>query len=299
MSQAVEDDDSGSPLPDNVVGMTPTTTATMAGAEIECLVDTASMVTLVSETFYTQKSKCGRVRSCGKMLALKGANGLEIPYLGYLELDVVVGGVTIPKCGVLVLKDTAATVERRSRLPGLLGTNVLAKIPRWAELMTSKEKTGTLVHEVETQIPVKRRMVRFAGKSAVLVPPYSVMDVMVRGRITGETAMVEPPSTPLQGNLQVARTLVDTTRSSHVMQVINPTGKDIWLKPRTCLGTLQAVDEVRGEQLKFAVGSNEVVVSCSLDADCQQTSSQIAGSTAKPQNVQGCPDGLTLEGTES
>lgn len=90
------EEDSGSPLPKSVVGGTPTTKAKMAGMEVECLVDTGSMVTLVSESFYNQnlKSKCGRVRSCGKMLALRGANGLEIPYLGYLELDVVVGGVT-------------------------------------------------------------------------------------------------------------------------------------------------------------------------------------------------------------
>jgi len=65
------------------------------------------------------------------MLTLRTANGLEIPYLGYLELDMKVGRVTIPNCGVLVLKDTAATVRQQRRRPGVLGTNVLAKIPKW------------------------------------------------------------------------------------------------------------------------------------------------------------------------
>ena len=108
MSPAVEEIDSGSPLP-KIVGGTPTTTAKLAGVEVECLVDTGSMVTLVSETFYKQKLKsvCGGVQGGANMLTLRGANGLEIPYLGYLELDVQVEGVTVPRCGVLVLKDSS------------------------------------------------------------------------------------------------------------------------------------------------------------------------------------------------
>ena len=77
------------------------------------------------------------------MLTLRGANKLEIPYLGYLELDVQVEGVTVPNCRVLVLKDTAATVERRRWRPGVLGTNVLAKIPEWVELLKLKGSAGT------------------------------------------------------------------------------------------------------------------------------------------------------------
>ena len=88
------------------------------------------------------------------MLTLRGANGLEIPYLGCLELDVQVEGLTVPSCGVLVLKDTAATVEQRRRRPGVLGTNVLAKIPEWAELLkcrTAPEAEGECRYLVEAE----------------------------------------------------------------------------------------------------------------------------------------------------
>lgn len=44
-----------------------------------------------------------------KMRTLHGANGLEIPYLEYLELDVHVEGVVVPKYRGLVLKKRAAT----------------------------------------------------------------------------------------------------------------------------------------------------------------------------------------------
>ena len=43
--------------------------------------------------------------------------------------------MVIPGCGILILKDTPATVERKRAAPGLLGTNVLARIPRFAEMM--------------------------------------------------------------------------------------------------------------------------------------------------------------------
>ena len=48
------------------------------GMEIEYLVNTGSMVTLVSEAFYKEKleSVCSRVHGVGRMLTLRGANEL-------------------------------------------------------------------------------------------------------------------------------------------------------------------------------------------------------------------------------
>ena len=174
MSTAVEEVNNGSPLP-KIVGGTPTMTARMAGGEVESLIDIGSMVTLVSEAFYKEKreSVCGR--AVGRMLTLRGANGLEIPYLGYLEVDMQLGGVTIPDCGVLVLKDTAATVQQRRRRPGVLGTNMLTKIPKRAELLSVEENASTSSNL--SQKPSKQRLV----SSAVWITPYSAVNFDVTG----------------------------------------------------------------------------------------------------------------------
>ena len=301
MSPAVEEVNSGSPLP-NIVGGMPTMTAKMAGMEIECLVDTGSMVTLVSEAFYKEKleSVCGRVHGVGRMLTLPAANGLEIPYLGYLELDMQVGGVTIPNCGVLVLKDTAATVRQRRRRPGVLGTNVLAKIPKWAELLSVEENASTsskLSHK-----PSKQRLVRVAGSSAVWIPPYSAMNVDVTGSACGANAVVEPLSTPLKGRLRVATTLVDASKSCFTVQLINPTSQGVSLNPRTCLGTVQPVEVIMKEQLAFTVGNNEVVVSYAHDVDCQEVSSQTPSRDTQQWDGGTLPEGALLDnfpGTEA
>lgn len=168
-------------------------TARMAGVEVECLIEIGSMVTLVSEAFCKEKleSVCGRVHGVGRMLTLRGANGLEIPYLGYLELDMQVGGETIPDCGVLVLKDTAATVRQRRRRPGVLGTNVLAKIPKWAELLSVEE--NAITSSKLSQKPSKQRLVRVAGSSAVWIPPYSAMNVDVTGSAFGSGGTPQYP----------------------------------------------------------------------------------------------------------
>ena len=104
-------------------------------------------------------------------------------------------GVTIPDCGVLVFKDTAATVQQQQRRrPRVLGMNVLAKIPKWAELLSVEENASTsskLSHK-----PSKQRLVRVAGSSAVWIPPYSAMNVDVTGSACGANAVVEPLSTP-------------------------------------------------------------------------------------------------------
>ena len=262
----MEEEDNGSPLP-NLVGGSPTTRAKLAGVEVECLVDTGSMVTLVTEAFYKEKleSVCGGVQG-GKVLNLRGANGLEIPYLGYLELDIAVGGVTVPKCGVLVLKDTAAIVQQRRRQPGVLGMNVLGKIPKWAEMF--KDIPSTSSAEQANQKPTRRRLVRVAGKDAVWVPPNTVMTVAVTGMPCGANALVEPLSIALPGRLQVATTLVDASRSNFAIQVANPTGRGVNLRGKMCLATIQPADMVAREELTFTTEANEVVVSCAPSADC-------------------------------
>lgn len=266
-------------------------TAKMAGEEVECLIDTGSMVTLVSETFYKEKFEPirGRVHGVGRMLTLRGANGLEIPYLGYLELDMQVGGVAIPECGVLVLKDTTATVRQQRRRPGVLGTNVLVKIPEWAELLKVEDDAST--SSKQGQKPRNQRLVKVAGNSAVWIPPYSAMNVDVTGSACGTNALAEPLSTPLRG----VTTLVDASKPCFTVQLVNPTSQGVSLNPRTCNGTVQPAEVVKREQLAFTVRNNEVVVTCAHDVDYQEVSLQAPGGDTQQNSPGILPEGVRLD----
>lgn len=156
-------------------------------------------------------------------------------------------------------KDTAATVQQRRRRPGVLGTNVLARIPKWAELLKMEESASTL--SKQSQKPSKQGLVKDAGSSAAWIPPHSAMNTDVTGSACGTNVVVEPLSTPLKGKLRAATTLVDASKPCFSIQLINPTSQVVSLKSRTCLGTIQPVEVFTREQLAFTVGSNEIVVS--------------------------------------
>ena len=271
MSHAVEGNSGSKPLPNDdcmpihMVGGTPTIQARLGGVDVLCMVDSGSMVSFVTEDFYKKEFQpsCGHMRKDGQMLTLRAANGLEIAYLGYLELTVEFDGVKVPSCGVLVLKDAPATTKQRRDIPELLGTNVLAQIPRFGALLQQRPNAEPRNSE--------KGFVRVAGMYPVLVPSNSVASVAVTGPACGPNALVKLLSVPVPGYLQLANTLVDASKTCFLIQAANPSQKDVWLKPRTRLGTVHgAVTVTSGEQLQFDVQSNEVIVSYPLSAEPQK-----------------------------
>lgn len=71
---------------------------------VPCLIDTGSMVTTVTESFFYKHFSHLQKKDC-KWLGLKAANGLDIPYSGYIELDIFVLGQRIPGRGILIVRD--------------------------------------------------------------------------------------------------------------------------------------------------------------------------------------------------
>ncbi|KAL7883342.1 hypothetical protein SRHO_G00010000 [Serrasalmus rhombeus] len=80
------------------------------------------MVSTIVESFFRQHVQ-GKLRSC-RWLQLRAANGLEIPYVGYVELTVEVLGKAIPDRGWLVVKDPPGP-STLPVVPGVLGMNVI------------------------------------------------------------------------------------------------------------------------------------------------------------------------------
>ncbi len=108
----------------NLVGSCPVVEVDMGGIKVSCLLDTGSMVTTICESFFKRHFQSWDDRQLQKCnwLQLRAANGLEIPYLGYLELDITVLGKVIPGMGVLVVRDHPYSGSV-AKAPGLLGMN--------------------------------------------------------------------------------------------------------------------------------------------------------------------------------
>ena len=183
----------------SLVGKTPIVTACIEGVPIRCLVDTGSVVSTVSKDFFDKhlQPKLGNPQSAAAWLHLRAANGLEMPYEGYLNADVEVGRHKLSSRGVLVTTCVPDGAD------GLLGTNVLQDLPEFSHLFT-RTKDGS--DEVSDPIG----FVKVASQRKILVPAGTTVDVPARGTNVGE-GMVERLAQPIAGNLWVCRTLVNTT----------------------------------------------------------------------------------------
>jgi len=84
--------------------------------------------------------------------------------------------VKVPNCGVLVLKDTSATSQQRKDVPRLVGTNVLAQIPKFSALLQQRTDTEPRTSETCTS-----GFVCVTGSYPVMIPPNSVASVAASG----------------------------------------------------------------------------------------------------------------------
>ena len=112
--------------PENLVSACPSIAVLMGGVSVPCLVGTGSMVSTVTESFFVKHFEPwgpDKLRSCN-WLRLSAANGLSIPYVGYLELDVQLCGRVVTKRGVLVVKDPPYTVHS---VPGVLPEDLIPR----------------------------------------------------------------------------------------------------------------------------------------------------------------------------
>ena len=89
------------------VGESPIMKATIAGVNVNCLMDTGSQVALISEGFFRehiQSAECNLI-AADNWLTIRAIDGWEVPYLAYFERDIVISGVTVHNWAVLVVRE--------------------------------------------------------------------------------------------------------------------------------------------------------------------------------------------------
>ncbi|MGL5293021.1 MAG: retropepsin-like aspartic protease, partial [Aeromonas sp.] len=115
-----------------LIGHCPVVVAQVNGQEIRCILDTGSQVTLFTESLAHELfGTNGRPPAEAPWLTLRGANGLDIPYVGYLVTDLKIHGVVVPQKGVVVVRDPCLGSRR-----ALIGMNVISDC--WEELFRSR-----------------------------------------------------------------------------------------------------------------------------------------------------------------
>lgn len=251
-----------------------------SGVSVPCLLDSGSMVTTITETYFNNKFahlSAEGLRDCG-WLGLKAANGLMIPYLGYIELDLYILGVTLPRRGVLIVKDPPDDYMRQKKaaVPGVLGMNVFN--PLYCELLKvygpelweapvvqsappglKKVLRYCQVMEAMASSP-EPHLVRVQGKRPLCIPagslkyvPVTCPDVPLHQPIDLMVEPLGPEHNALPEGLLVSPSLIKAEQGRAFVPVTNVGTSDVWLTPRRVIATVQTVDFVLGEQSQIKV----------------------------------------------
>ena len=217
-----------------LVGNRPVISAVITGIPTTCLIDTGSMVSLMSEQFFFNHIKPSGVnlREPIEWLKLKAANGLELPCIGYVEIDIVIQDQTLLGCGMLVKRRDENCLKENHSV--LLGMNVLNQISDFQSVFN-----GVCNRDFYENVS---KSVKIAGNSPVCIKAFGTSDVRVTGVNVKDLSVVEPVDPSLLQGVAVTPTLVipgDVT-CNHI-KVLNPGDTDVWLRPKTHVGVLSPV----------------------------------------------------------
>ena len=190
----------------------------IGGVTVPCLIDTGSMVSTITEDFFLRQFEpLGQewLQSC-HWLQLKAANGLAIPYIGYLELEVVLCGKIMTHCGILVFK---YPVGGPPAVPGVLGMNVISRCyhehfgahgPSLFDATSVSKAPGPVIealqrcHRAAVKAPIMHLGVaRLRGPRAVRIAGGTMKFVAstCSEELSGQTAFFEPPNSGLLAGL--------------------------------------------------------------------------------------------------
>ena len=258
-----------STLYEKAVGECPVVTVRLGGVDVPCLLDSGSEVSTITEEFFNEhfRPQGKTLLPTGDWLRLTAANGLEIPYVGYLELDVEALGVMIPRRGILVVKSPASheARQRKKIIPGLIGMNIIAQLHepfKNGKAETSPQWSKVLKITSSTQSISVRGFAKVAGQSQIRVPAGSVSVLRINGwqgpQTKNTTALVEPLSGQVPGNLVVINTLTHVDNGQLHVRVANITDEDVWLQPHTRIGVLHEIKDV--EDTKNSIDFKRVSV---------------------------------------
>jgi transposase InsO family protein len=217
------------------VGGRPSVPAKFGGVVVECLVDTGSQVTTVTESFFREKLEpaCQELTTTDGWLSITAANGLVVPYLGIVTLPVEVDGLVLGDIGILVVKDTSVTStdHTKSKLDGILGTNVLAKLPNYRDLLPSPPSK-------ETTSSTRTTFMKVSGPTGVVIPPLSISRIEVTVPPGSGQLLAEPLTQPVKGAIQITPTLLNRADVGRrvSLQAVNLSPRQVILDPRTRIG---------------------------------------------------------------
>ena len=269
MSRTVEGRDSGSRTDigskiKNASAKCPTTTMEINGHQIKCLLDTGAEVSTISENFYRKYLSSSELLDTTKFLKLSAANNLQIPYLGYIEVDVNINGSQFTNVGMLVENVS----KKADSIQAVLGCNILSCIRNHAKdtsfdlsAIWEDETWNNVISVMDLAENIKHvSFVKVAGRQAIKIPANSMKVVIGSTRqnkrnetYTAAVQAIACENGSLPRNIMVIDTVADVENGKIPVRVLNIGPEDVWLEPKSRLGTMQSAEILKSTDDEYAV----------------------------------------------
>lgn len=267
----------------------------IGGVSFNCLLDTGAQVSTITESFFRRhlKQHAASIVDVSPYLRISAAQGLDIPYVGYIELPIAFLGHTFSAMGFLIVRDPVgiALSERKKAVPGVIGCNVLRDVreqlsAQGDDFLASLGKVGgrAWAHTLAVYCEVKRdttdesgTRVRVAGRKPQLIAARSIRVIRgsTRPRVDGQVheCLIERHDAhrrSLPQGIELGRAYVTVDHTGMIpVQVANFSDHDIYLQPRTPVGILQSASPKSEIEIAFD-GKQEVFVNEVASADAKQ-----------------------------
>ncbi len=234
-------------------------------------------MTVLPETIFRELSS-GRpaLQDVTKWLKVLAANGEELPYIGYTELDLDILGVQLGRVGVLVSKSSGTNSAQPT---GLLGCNVLREVRA-----ALKERFGRgylasgpleedtpwvhalLAYEIEERTSAPTGFAKLGGRVPVCVPARSskVLTCTTRQATRGSTEVLVQAIHDTAGNLPRNLAVVDTFSSVEgglvSAKVVNVGEEDVWIRPKSRIGVVSQGKVLQSEECTIQETRDSILV---------------------------------------
>ena len=278
----------GSSIVAKAIGKCPDATIEVGGVRVKCLLDTGAQVSTLTESFYKQHLAGVETWDVSSYIKISGTQGVSVPYVAYVELPISILGQAFPSLGFLIVKDPVdSPIEaRKKEVPGVIGSNVFRDVVEyldadrgsnfvqslqdtaegrlWANILDIfRNFQAASAEELHCSTAILNSPVRVAGKKPVLIPARSLKTV------TGTTSH---PSVPIDVIIQEHETHILhnglvlnpvfttlSTKGRVSAQIANYSDSDIYLQPRTPIGTI-AEAEVAPQVSIHRISQEEMVI---------------------------------------
>ena len=228
------------------------------------MVDTGSQVSTITEKFFQDLLQGNpTLVDVTRWMKVTGANDLDIPCIGYVEVDIEAFGKTLPNVGFLVMKNTEDPQGkmRRQQVPGVIGSNLLQLLRETtvdnSQTGTDEDKFKQILSLYETSASLRdldhMGFVKVKGRSPVRIPSRSmrVIECTTKKNIgCGVAEAIKATNGSIPRSIAVVRTVVDAASGVVPVRVVNLGDDDVWLQPRTRIGTCSTADMMteKGEE---------------------------------------------------